>query len=302
MADYLIHGKKGNGKSLVCIGRIRDALERGVPVATNLDLKLDEILSHRVKNVRCYRLPDRPTVEDLNAIGLGSEKIDESTYGLIVLDEMATWMNARTFADKGRQGILDWFVHSRKRGWDTYFICQNPNQIDKQVRESLVELSVSCRRADRMRIPVLGWLSKTFTGHELRFPKIHVATVRYGLANDAIVSDRWTYRGTDLYKGYDTRQIFKADYSEGLYSYLSPWHTKGRYMPPTRWDRLKAFCRNVLTQQGKLTSAKVLKPKLPLVATLSKLKPEQALKHWKKLENLGAFMPDRLVTTRAVHV
>lgn len=280
MADYIIHGKKGNGKSLVCVGRIRDALEKGLPVATNLDLKLDEMLSHRLKTVRCYRLPDRPTVEDLDAIGLGSENVDESTYGVIVLDEMATWMNARTFADKGRQSLLDWFTHSRKRGWDTYFICQNPTQIDKQVRESLVELSVSCKRADRMRIPFIGSLTKMLTGHELRMPKIHVATVRYGLANDALINDRWTYRGTDLYKAYDTRQIFKADYSNGLYSYLPPWTTKGRYMPPTRYDLFKAWLKG---QKPK----KPLKSKPALLQALSVLPYAQAMNHYKRLDALG---------------
>lgn len=289
MADYLVHGKKGNGKSLVCIGRIRDALEAGKIVATNLDLRLDEMLSHRVRNVRCYRLPDRPSVADLDALGLGSESVDESTYGLIVLDEMATWLNSRTFADKSRQALLDWFCHSRKRGWDTYLICQGPNQIDKQVRESLVELSVSCRRADRVRIPVVGWLSKLLCfGHELRFPKVHIATVRYGMDKDAIVYDRWTYRGTDLYKAYDTRQVFKADYSDGLFSYLSPWHTKGRYMAPTWADKAKAFLLAVVGRAPP-QSRPALTAKLPLVATLGKLPPAEALRHWRRLEALGAF-------------
>ena len=131
MADYLIHGKKGNGKSLVVVGRIRDALFAGKKVATNLDLNLEHLLPPGHRHVECYRLPDRPTVDDMKAIGYGSSNIDESTYGLVVLDEMASWMNARSWADKSRQALLDWFVHSRKLGWDTYFICQNPAQIDK---------------------------------------------------------------------------------------------------------------------------------------------------------------------------
>lgn len=289
MADYIVHGKKGNGKSLVCVGRIRDALERGVPVATNLDLRLENMLSPRLKNVRCYRLPDRPTVADLQAIGLGSESIDESTYGLIVLDEMASMMNSRSFADKGRQELLDWFVHSRKKGWDCYFICQNPLQIDKQVRESLVELSVSCKRADRMRIPFLGSLTKTFTGYELRLPKIHVATVRYGIGPDALVNDRWTYRGTDLYEGYDTRQIFKSNYTDGLYSYLSPWHLKGRFMPAPWPDRLKAWLKDVALQRMPSASKLPPKPKLQLVELLSKLQPDDAMRHWRRLEMNGAI-------------
>lgn len=232
MADYVVHGKKGNGKSLVCVGRMRDALMAGRPVATNLDLYLEHMLPAWRRDVMVYRLPDRPTAEDLHVIGLGSKDVDESTYGEVVLDECATMLNARTFNDKSRAPFLDWFVHSRKLGWNSHFICQNPVQIDKQVRESLVELSASCKRMDRLRIPFLGALTNTLFGFEIRPPKVHVATVRYGSGNDALVSDRWVYTGTDLYKAYNTRQVFREDYEDGIYCLLSPWHLSAVVSPP----------------------------------------------------------------------
>jgi hypothetical protein len=286
MADYIIHGKKGNGKSLVVVGRIRDALLAGKKVATNLDLTLENLLPPGHRAVECYRLPDHPTIDDLEALGKGSEQIDESSYGLIVLDETAAMLNARTFGDKGRQSLLNYFVHSRKLGWDTYFICQNPAQIDKQVRESLVELSVSCKRLDRLRIPFIGPFTKHVFGFELRAPKVHVATVRYGLDRDALISDRWTYMGRDLYAGYDTRQVFRDDYDSGLYCYLSPWHVKGRYMekiPMRLSQRLKAWLRSSppVTPSGS--------SKHPLVALLTRLPADQRIKHLKRLEALGAF-------------
>lgn len=283
MSDYLVHGKKGNGKSLVVVGRIKDALLAGKKVATNLNLNLEFLLPLGQRNVQCYRLPDRPSYDDMKALGCGSEQINEDTYGLIVLDEMATWMNARSWADKERQKLLDWFVHSRKLGWDTYFICQNPAQIDKQVRESLVELSVSCKRLDKIRVPFLGSITKNLFGIELRPPKIHVATVRYGLAHDAPVNDRWTYRGHDLYKGYDTRQVFREDYPEGLFSYLSPWHIKGRYenIPLRPSERLRAWF-------SPPPAKRTPKPPTPLVALLMKLPPDERIKHFNRL-NERAF-------------
>lgn len=286
MSDYLIHGKKGNGKSLVVVGRIRDALKAGKKVATNLNLNLDKMLRPGVKKVTCYRLPDRPSFADMQAIGIGSPDVDESTYGLVVLDEMATWMNARSWGDKERQKLLDWFVHSRKLGWDTYFIAQSPAQIDKQVRESLVELSVSCKRTDKLRIPFIGVITKNLIGFELRPPKIHVATVRYGVSNDALVSDRWTYRGHDLYEAYDTRQVFKENYSDGLFSYLSPWHTKGRYMekiPMLPSEYVKAL----FTPPERVLPPS--KPKNPLMALIERLPPEQRIRHVQRFQLAGAL-------------
>lgn len=286
MSDYIVHGKKGNGKSLVVVGRIRDALLAGKKVATNLNLNLDKMLPPGRRKVECYRLPDRPTIDDLKLIGIGSEKIDEDTYGLVVLDECASMLNARQFGDKGRAAMLDWFVHSRKLGWDTYFICQNPAQIDKQVRESLVELSVSCKRLDKIRVPFIGVLTKHLFGFELRAPKIHIATVRYGLDRDALINDRWTYRGRDLYQCYDTRQVFKDDYTEGVFSYLSPWHVKGRFMDklPKRFsEHVRDFFKpTVLPKRSEIL-------RNPLLVPLLALAPGERIKQFKILQEQGAI-------------
>lgn len=286
MSDYLVYGKKGNGKSLICVGRMRDALLAGKIVATNLDLNLEFLLPAGARNVRCYRLPDRPTIDDLRAIGRGSDKIDESSYGLIVLDECAAMLNARSYNDKGRKDMLDWFVHSRKLGWDSYFICQNPVQIDKQVRESLVELTVNCKRLDKVRIPFIGSFTKNVLGFELRPPKVHVATVRYGSGHEAVVSDRWTYTGTHLYKGYDTQQVFRENYEHGLFCQLSPWHVKGRVegIAPTALERLTVLLKG----PARLPRIEP-KPPRPVVALLSKLPADQRIAHWRRLNQLGAL-------------
>ena len=234
MADYIVQGKKGNGKSLVSVSRMREALLAGNIVATNLDLFLEHMLPPGTRNCLVYRLPDKPAAADLKAIGRGLPHgvVDESRYGSIFLDECATILNARTFNDKGRAEFLDYYVHSRKLAWHTYFICQNLVQIDKQVRESLADLVVTCKRLDRLRVPFLGAFTKTFLGFEIRPPKAHIATVKYGHGVEAMMSDRWYYTGTDLYKAYDTEQVFRDDYPHGLYCYLSPWHLSCKLGPP----------------------------------------------------------------------
>lgn len=286
MADYIVTGKKGDGKSLVCVGKIRDALMAGKRVATNLNLNLEFMLPHGMRNVSCTRLPDYPTLEDMEAIGLGCDSVDEDRYGYVVLDEMAVWMNAREWNDKRRAKLLSWFVHSRKKRWHCMFITQGLPQLDKQFRESLADHHVPCRRLDKIRIPFIGPLTKHLFGFELRPPKVHVAKVIYGIGErEAILSDRWTYRARDLYPTYDTEQEFSEDYEHAIFSYLSPWHIKGRIdgykLRPS--ERLKALL--FPPPRPSLPS----KPQLPLVALISRLPPEQRIPHLRRLQLSGAF-------------
>lgn len=284
MAIYLITGKLGSGKTLACVGRIRDALLAGKRVATNLDLNLEKLLPHIAREVVCYRVPDKPSVDDLEAIGLGNDSPDEDGNGLIVLDELGAWLNTRDFQDKARKNVIDWLLHSRKKGWDVYFIIQHANMLDKQVREGLAEFLVSCRRTDRLRIPFIGAFIKVVTTVDLRPPKIHIGTVRYGVERDALVVDRWWYRARDLYDAYDTRQIF-TDAPRGVSRYLSPWHVSGRYLRPSvsLWARMRRW------MTGDAQRRPAPKPRRDLVCLLSRLPADTRIRHWQRLAARGAF-------------
>lgn len=288
MAIYLISGKLGSGKTLASVGQIRDKLRKGCRVATNLDLKLEAMLPGRIRNISCMRLPDKPDVHDLEALGSGNDEMDETLNGIIVLDELASWLNSRTFNDKSRMPVIDWLLHSRKHGWDVFFICQHIEQIDKQIRTALVEYLVTCRRLDRVKIPFVGKLIKSVSGGLLtgNMPKLHIATVRYGVEKDAIVSDRWIYQARDLYGAYNTRQVFTDTYAHGVYSYLSPWHLKG-FKEKSLKQKWLEFKRKLIDGQPRQRIP--LKARLPLVEKLAKLPPDEAMKHWRRLEALGAF-------------
>lgn len=279
MAVYIVTGKLGSGKTLACVGRIRDALLQGRKVATNLDLNLEKLLPSRAGRkhpVTCYRLPDKPSVPDLEAIGLGCEDIDESRYGLIVLDELGTWLNTRTWADKTRQSVIDWLLHSRKKGWDVYFIIQNVGMIDKQVRDGIAEYHAACKRLDRIRIPFVGGLLQAM-GFKGLLPKLHISTVRYGMDRDALVADRWTYRGKGLYDAYDTRQVF-TDRDMSVFSYLSPWHLQGRYEQP------RGFFHRFFSPAPRRA---ILSNKHPLVAQLMCLPKDERIVAFRDLQRVG---------------
>jgi len=234
---YLVTGRLGGGKTLVSVGRLVEYLERGRPVATNLDLDLAKLPAN-IKAPRIVRLPDRPSGDDLATLGKAHDTPDESQNGLLVLDECGVIFNAREWADKGRQGVVDWLLHSRKLGWDVLLIVQAPNLLDKQLREALCEMLVVCRRLDRLKIPFLGAIFKVLTFGLLagKMPRVHVASVRYGMGLESVHADTWFYRGTELFGLYDTRQRFRRDYEAGAFSLLD---VRGRSARTERAARLK---------------------------------------------------------------
>ncbi|WP_337223689.1 zonular occludens toxin domain-containing protein, partial [Escherichia coli] len=134
MAVYVVTGKLGSGKTLVSVSRIQERLAKGCPVATNLDLKLHNMptVGRYAKKTRVIRIPDKPSLNDLLAIGTGNTSYDESRNGLLVLDECGTWFNSRSWGDKDRQPVIDWFLHARKLGWDIIFLIQDISIMDKQ--------------------------------------------------------------------------------------------------------------------------------------------------------------------------
>ncbi len=229
MTVYFVTGKLGAGKSLVSISRVKLALLNAAPVASNIDINLKNMLGRNKKNTRLFRLPDKPSVEDFEAIGVGNKSYDESKNGLIVLDECGTWFNSRSWNDKSRQKVINWMLHARKLGWDIIFIVQDISIVDKQARLALGEHVVYCRRLDRLTIPFIGTLYRLFTGSKLPLPKVHTGIVKYGDTQTALTVDKWTMMGVGLYSCYDTKQAFSDFYEHGLYSVLPPYYTHGRY-------------------------------------------------------------------------
>jgi len=245
MAIWLVEGRLGSGKGKYAVKKIREYLSQDRRVVTNMDIHLEHLARPMSKRT-VIRIPDYPTVDDLELIGHGNPgSYDEEKNGLIVVDELSKFMNARDFQNKGRKGVIDWLVESRKKGWDVMFSCQAGLQIDKQIREALCEYVVTCYRLDRVRIPFgVGWLIENLSLGFCsgRMPRIHMANVRLAAGGrGGMVLDREMYRGDDLQAAYDTRQQFREwtdpawyerDPRCGPHSLLSAWHLRGRHEGP----------------------------------------------------------------------
>ena len=281
MAVYIVTGKLGSGKTLISVGRIFDYLKDGRPVATNLDLHLDKYLRPTSKKT-VVRIPDKPLAEDLLGLGYGNITTDEEKNGLIVLDELGSWLNTRSWQDKTRKPLLDWFIHARKYGWDLMLIVQDISMLDSQLRDALCEHLVVCRRLDRLRIPFIGGALQYF-GLKGTLPKIHSAKAYYGDNELALIAHRWWYKGHDFYSAYDTKQIFSPSYAHGLYSILSPWLTKGRYLKKklTLRQRFEIWLD---TPRPKPTTEK-----LPLIQKIQKLPPEKRIEFVRRFQQAGSL-------------
>jgi len=229
MPVYAVTGNLGSGKTLVCVGKIRDAILRGSRVATNLDLRL-ELLAPGAKPGQVTRLSDHPTAAELSWLGLGNESRDESLNGVLVLDEAGAWLNSRGWQDKDRHQVIEWMLHARKLGWDVFLIVQDIALIDKQVRVAFVEHLVRCRRLDRFSVPFLGAVFQ-WLGSALRLPQVHIANVFYGTAPGSVCVERWIYQGKDLWGCYETRQLFSKE-GTGLNSPLGPLVAPWTRVPP----------------------------------------------------------------------
>ncbi|WP_293779262.1 zonular occludens toxin domain-containing protein [uncultured Oxalicibacterium sp.] len=313
MAVYAITGKLGSGKGKGGMQRLRQYLRDGKRVATNCDVFLEHMLPKHSK-ATVIRVPDKPSVADLYAIGSGNQYIDfqpvmsyddigyhfiapepkllkgfdEAHNGALVLDELASWFNTRTFNDKGRAELLEWFIHARKYGWDIFFICQNINQVDKQLRESLFEYVVRMTRLDRLKIPVVSNGLKLMTAGATNgtMPRVHIGTVRLGTNPDALVADRWVFRGDDLNDAYNTTQVFSDTYPHAIHCHLPNWHREGHKYPEPVPIGIRVARHLGFMQEPRPAPAPRLKSN-QVRDLIMQLPPGERIKHFKRAQANG---------------
>ncbi|MEH6564709.1 MAG: zonular occludens toxin domain-containing protein [Halopseudomonas sp.] len=225
MAVYIVTGKLGAGKTLLCIIKILEYLKARRRVAVNVDVFMDKLCKPNNKHSRVVRLPDLPTADDLLGLGFGHETYDEERFGGIFLDEGGVWLNSRDWNQGGRTDLLKFFLFLRKRRWDLWLCVQHVGVIDKQVRESIAEHVVYLNRWDKMKVPFpFGLLGRIFSlgFYKGRLPKLHQAVVKYGAKFNSPKVEDIFYRGEQYYSYYDTTQEYNKDYDKGSYSMLPP--------------------------------------------------------------------------------
>lgn len=200
MTVTVVTGKMGAGKNLYACAEIEKYGRMGRRCVANFRVDLSPLFSwwermllHR-KVPRVELISARPTYAELRELGRGGKR--EDVAGLLVLDETGPLFNARSWQEKDRGSVVDWLLHTRKLGWDVLLIVQNVSLIDKQIRTAVIEMAVTVRRLDKLK--VLGLV---------RLPRVHVATERYGCEPNAVRSSVRMFRGGRYFNAYDTQEL-----------------------------------------------------------------------------------------------
>lgn len=255
MPGWIIQGVRGEGKSLAAVGKIREYMLKGRPVATNLNLYLENFLPEDNQSI-AYRLPDHPRLEDFQMLppAYDPKYKAEDKNGLLVLDEMGTWLNARNWNEKSRLQLMNWLFLSRKDHWDVILLAQDYEMIDAQARTTLCDYLVQASRLDRQKIPYLA-SSLKFLGFSGFMPRVHRYHVFYGLSQMTSPVETWTYTGKDFYTGYDTNQKF-LNGMEALNGTLVDMRATYSYIPANYLTR-RVFVDRLQVQ---ITALKQLKP------------------------------------------
>lgn len=241
-----VQGKLGGGKGKYSVLQAQEYLRAGRPVATNMNLILEKLVSPRNK-MTVIRVPDKPRLSDLENLGFSyTGKYNKKKNGLLILDELGTWFNSRNWNDKGRKEIIDFMLHIRKLGWDVILQVQDISLVDKQLRDATGQLLVNCTNLDSVPVPWVSFFTRMFFGKSVYLPEFHKANTYLGDSKNGYKLEGIFYRGKDIEAAYDTRQVFSMDEQElsgqtvdmrSSYCMLSAWHLKGRYNP-SLWKRL----------------------------------------------------------------
>ncbi|ECG5640448.1 hypothetical protein E1K64_01505 [Salmonella enterica subsp. enterica serovar Poona] len=218
MSVYFTNGGLGAGKGIYAAfiaSQYYNNPDKNIRLATNYPLDTFRLGSSSDKPVTV--LPCNVRVEDLEFLGDGSPSSYKDNFGALILDECSEFLNSRDFKRTDRLKMLHWFKHARKHHWDVYFIVQNFDALDSQVREDLKEYMVFLRDLSKIRIPFYSSYTEMFGNKQPRKNKRrntlipHIVQARIFHKSQSLSEkpeNFYTIMAKEYYNVYDTDFMF----------------------------------------------------------------------------------------------
>ncbi|MDJ6368640.1 hypothetical protein LEA60_26350 [Salmonella enterica] len=251
MSVYFTNGGLGAGKGIYAAfiaSQYYNNPDKNIRLATNYPLDTFRLGKNSDKFVTV--LPCNVRVEDLENLGDGSPSSYKDNFGALILDECSEFLNSRDFKRTDRLKMLHWFKHARKHHWDVYFIVQNYDALDSQVREDLKEYMVFLRDLSKIRIPFYSSYKEMFGNKQPRKNKRrhslipHIVQARIFHKSQSLSEkpeNFYTIMAKEYYDFYDTDFMF-VDGTEFINNKeidMRAWYTllPGKYLssPLSDW-------------------------------------------------------------------
>lgn len=272
--SILIQGKRGSGKTLSGCQIVDEYLQRGVNVASNINLFI-EYLSNPLSKSVIHKIPNMPTIDDFKRLPVGNpdlmdesgnllpedkqpEEFDESKNSLLWLDEPHNFLNSRDWNSEQRKAVLSFMSESRKYGYDLLLTTLHIDQLDSVIRKGMIDIVGYAKDSSKIAIPFITTFIYDMTGKKIRLPKGTIVNFFAGVGQSAPFSYRLKIFGSKYFRAYRTNaRVNTGSDSNTLtqnsiyepnapYTIISHWLLKGRYMSPFKLYRSKFFLTALL--------------------------------------------------------
>lgn len=218
MAVYITQGELGAGKGIFgayIMSRYYNDGDVNIRCAANYPFYTEHLGPASSKFITV--LPCNVRSDDLISLGMGSPDSYKDKFGVLILDECASFLNSRNYRDSDRYRLIQWLIHARKCHWDVYLLVQHPDMIDSQVRDALIQHLVVIKRLDHIRIPFISTVMELLRPKEFGINRAkksifpHYVQARfYGKKKLPYEKphNEFTFRARDYYSCYDTDYKF----------------------------------------------------------------------------------------------
>lgn len=206
----VVSGVLGGGKSYDCVRLIREHLDSGGCVRTNIRLDWKQMAASLGRMLRPWQIGTLSAESDPKLIPIGDRRGHGKRRTLVVLDEALNWFQSTQGKDERKKDWSEWLRQSDKLGQDVWFIAQNFERTAKWIRE-LAQVSREVVKLGDLKFLFirLKWI--------LPFTSRAYLVVTRDVRTGGLMGSRIGFYSPRIWRLYDTSETFGFDAAESAY-------------------------------------------------------------------------------------